>query len=101
MVGTGSVVCGWVWCNWQHGGFWYRCSWFESRYPSFEDLRTAGVFSLLRSTSAGDRGRVATPSQATNNEAWTRRRWVLRNLGSSPPCADGPTGPSRDRKSVV
>ena len=23
-----------VWCNWQHGGFWYLCSWFESRYPS-------------------------------------------------------------------
>ena len=23
-----------VWCNWQHGGFWYLCSWFESRHPS-------------------------------------------------------------------
>ena len=28
-----------VWCNWQHGGFWYLCSWFESRYPSREFCR--------------------------------------------------------------
>ena len=23
-----------VWCNWQHSGFWYRHSRFESWYPS-------------------------------------------------------------------
>src|SRR5699024_909415 len=23
-----------VWCNWQHNGFWYRHSRFESWYPS-------------------------------------------------------------------
>ncbi len=25
-----------VWCNWQHNGFWYRHSRFESWYPSCE-----------------------------------------------------------------
>jgi hypothetical protein len=25
-----------VWCNWQHSGFWYRHSRFESWYPSHE-----------------------------------------------------------------
>ena len=30
-----------VWCNWQHSGFWYRRSRFESWYPSeFEGQRT-------------------------------------------------------------
>jgi hypothetical protein len=31
-----------VWCNWQHSGFWYRRSWFESRYPSQTDERPPG-----------------------------------------------------------
>lgn len=31
-----------VWCNWQHSGFWYRHSWFESRYPS-EQSRIVGI----------------------------------------------------------
>lgn len=25
-----------IWCNWQHIGFWYRHSRFESWYPSSE-----------------------------------------------------------------
>ncbi len=36
IFGTTSVERLGVWCNWQHGGFWYLCSWFESRYPSTE-----------------------------------------------------------------
>ena len=27
-----------VWCNWQHNGFWYRHSRFESWYPSSQKL---------------------------------------------------------------
>ncbi len=43
-----------MWCNWQHEGFWFLCSWFESRHPSKErpkslDQFAAGflVFSFL------------------------------------------------------
>ncbi len=50
MRGSGFALG--VWCNWQHGGFWYRCSWFESRYPSQRKTPArAGVF-LVYSTIA-------------------------------------------------
>src|SRR3569833_3499751 len=29
-----GVPGGPAWCNWQHGGFWSLCSWFESRRRS-------------------------------------------------------------------
>ena len=32
-----------VWCNWQHSGFWYRHSRFESWYPSSSRAIRVGI----------------------------------------------------------
>ncbi len=33
-IGQACLTDSGVWCNWQHNGFWYRHSRFESWYPS-------------------------------------------------------------------
>src|SRR5690348_849601 len=39
-LGGAGIPTG-VWCNWQHAGFWFRQSRFESWYPSVSPVLSA------------------------------------------------------------
>ena len=49
-----------VWCNWQHSGFWYRHSRFESWYPSqFGDYVGIPAWAMLAVRNCSSPRRLA------------------------------------------
>ncbi len=74
---------GGVWCNWQHNGFWYRHSRFESWYPPSAD-RFFGVEQSAPRSSSGLGRRPLTAVTPVQIRYGGVRRRILGSCGSPP-----------------